>query len=55
MPPLRELAAEAESVFAMFNNNGRSQMPSTGLEGLEPEEVAGDPARARSPRRRRTR
>ncbi|MBA2383288.1 MAG: DUF72 domain-containing protein [Actinobacteria bacterium] len=43
--PLRELAAEAESVFAMFNNNGRSAMPSTGLEGLEPGEVAGDPAK----------
>ncbi len=45
VPPLRELAADAESVYAMFNNNGRSQMPSTGLEGLEPEEVAGDPAK----------
>ena len=44
VPALRELAVDAESVFAMFNNNGRSQMPSTGLEGLEPEEVAGDPA-----------
>jgi uncharacterized protein YecE (DUF72 family) len=43
--PLRELAADAESVYAMFNNNGRSQMPSTGLEGLEPEEVAGDPSK----------
>jgi uncharacterized protein YecE (DUF72 family) len=43
--PLRELAGEAENVYAMFNNNGRSQMPSTGLEGLEPEEVAGDPAK----------
>ena len=32
-------------VFAMFNNNGRSQMPSTGLEGLDPYEVAGDPAK----------
>jgi uncharacterized protein YecE (DUF72 family) len=40
--PLRELAGETESVYAMFNNNGRSAMPSTGLEGLEPEEVAGD-------------
>ena len=29
----------------MFNNNGRSEMPSTGLEGLEPEEVAGDPSK----------
>jgi len=44
VPPLRELAAESEAVYAMFNNNGRSSMPSTGLDGLEPEEVAGDPA-----------
>jgi hypothetical protein len=29
----------------MFNNNGRSQMPSSGLEGLDPEEIAGDPAK----------
>jgi uncharacterized protein YecE (DUF72 family) len=43
--PLRELASESQSVFAMFNNNGRSEMPSTGLEGLEPGEVAGDPAK----------
>jgi uncharacterized protein YecE (DUF72 family) len=43
--PLRELAGEAESVYAMFNNNGRSQMPSSGLEGLEPEDFAGDPAK----------
>ncbi len=42
-PALRELAADSESVFAMFNNNGRSQMPATGLDGLEPDEVAGDP------------
>ncbi len=42
--PLRELAGEAEQVFAMFNNNGRSTMPSFGgLEGLDPHEVAGDP------------
>jgi len=45
VPPLRELAGEADSVFALFNNNGRSAMPATGLEGLEPEEVAGDPAK----------
>ena len=43
--PLRELAGETESVYAMFNNNGRSRMPSTGLEGLDPAEIAGDPAR----------
>jgi uncharacterized protein YecE (DUF72 family) len=41
--PLRELAGESESVYAMFNNNGRSQMPATGLEGLDREEIAGDP------------
>jgi uncharacterized protein YecE (DUF72 family) len=44
VPPLRELAGETESVYAMFNNNGRSTMPATGLDGLEPEEIAGDPA-----------
>ena len=41
--PLRELAGESESVYAMFNNNGRSQMPATGIEGIAAEEVAGDP------------
>jgi uncharacterized protein YecE (DUF72 family) len=45
VPPLRELADESEVVYAMFNNNGRSAMPPTGLEGLEPEEVAGDPSK----------
>jgi hypothetical protein len=29
----------------MFNNNGRSEMPATGLDGLDPEEVAGDPSK----------
>ena len=43
--PLQELALDTESVYAMFNNNGRSEMPSTGLEGIEPEEIAGDPAK----------
>ena len=43
--PLRELSAESESLYAMFNNNGRSQMPSSGLEGLDPDEIAGDPAK----------
>jgi uncharacterized protein YecE (DUF72 family) len=43
--PLRELAGEAEAVYAMFNNNGRSQMPSAGLEGLDPAEIAGDPGK----------
>jgi uncharacterized protein YecE (DUF72 family) len=42
--PLRELAAESDAAYAMFNNNGRSQMPAFGgLEGLDPYEVAGDP------------
>ena len=45
MEPLKELALDTESVYAMFNNNGRSEMPSTGLEGIEPEEIAGDPAK----------
>ena len=45
VPKLRELAAESDAVYAMFNNNGRSQTPTTGLEGVEPEEVAGDPAK----------
>jgi uncharacterized protein YecE (DUF72 family) len=43
--PLQELAGESDSVYAMFNNNGRSEMPATGLEGLEPEEIAGDPSK----------
>ena len=45
MEPLRELAGETDTVYAMFNNNGRSAMPATGLEGLEPEEIAGDPSK----------
>ena len=49
-----ELAGETETVYAMFNNNGRSEMPATGLEGLDPEEIAGDPSKGRSRRRRRT-
>ena len=40
-----ELALDTQSVYAMFNNNGRSEMPSTGLGGIEPEEIAGDPAK----------
>jgi uncharacterized protein YecE (DUF72 family) len=31
VPRLRELAGEAQTVYAMFNNNGRSAMPSTPL------------------------
>ena len=42
--PLRKLAADADDVYAMFNNNGRSAMPSFGgLAGLDPHEIAGDP------------
>ncbi len=38
VPQLRSLAERAEAVYAMFNNNGRSQMPGPpGLLG-EPEE-----------------
>ena len=43
--PLRELAGETDAVYAMFNNNGRSEMPAGRLEGLEPDEIAGDPAK----------
>jgi uncharacterized protein YecE (DUF72 family) len=31
LPTLKELAGEAQTVYAMFNNNGRSQMPSPPL------------------------
>jgi uncharacterized protein YecE (DUF72 family) len=42
--PLGELAGEAENVYAMFNNNGRSPTPPPdALEGVELEEVAGAP------------
>jgi hypothetical protein len=42
--PLRELAGEAENVYAMFNNNGRSPSPPPhALEGVSPHEAAGDP------------
>ena len=34
--PLRELAGESESVYAMFNNNGRSAMPATGPSDMFP-------------------
>jgi uncharacterized protein YecE (DUF72 family) len=39
--PLLELAEEAQVVYAMFNNNGRSERPA--LKGLDPSEAAGDP------------
>ena len=42
--PLGELAGEAENVYAMFNNNGRSPTPPPdALDGVELEEVAGAP------------
>jgi uncharacterized protein YecE (DUF72 family) len=40
--PLRELAGEAKVAYAMFNNNGRSEVPE--LQGLDPAEAAGDPS-----------
>jgi len=40
--PLRELAGEAKVAYAMFNNNGRSEVPE--LKGLDPGEAAGDPS-----------
>ena len=45
--PLRELAADTENVYAMFNNNGRSPTPPNldALDGVELTEVAGDPAK----------
>jgi uncharacterized protein YecE (DUF72 family) len=42
VPQLRELAGEAQVVYAMFNNNGRSELPE--LKGLDPAEAAGDPS-----------
>ncbi|MGB2953392.1 MAG: DUF72 domain-containing protein [Gaiellaceae bacterium] len=42
--PLRELAGQAKNVYAMFNNNGRSTMPS--LDGGEEEQVAQAPTNA---------
>ncbi len=43
--PLRELALDAENVYAMFNNNGRSPTPPDldALDGVELDEVAGSP------------
>jgi uncharacterized protein YecE (DUF72 family) len=39
--PLLQLAEEAQVVYAMYNNNGRSER--TRLKGLDPSEAAGDP------------
>ena len=45
--PLSELAGKAENVYAMFNNNGRSTIPSPGLgEYAEGEVVAQAPVNA---------
>ncbi|HYX88493.1 MAG TPA: DUF72 domain-containing protein [Gaiellaceae bacterium] len=45
--PLAELAERAETVYAMFNNNGRSTIPSPGLgEHAEGETVAQAPVNA---------
>ncbi len=45
--PLSELAGKAENVYAMFNNNGRSTIPSPGLgEHAEGEVVAQAPVNA---------
>jgi uncharacterized protein YecE (DUF72 family) len=44
--PLRELAAESERAYAMFNNNGRSSIPSPATLTGEPETVAQAPTNA---------
>ena len=44
VPRLRELAGQAKTAYAMFNNNGRSTMPS--LEGGEERQVAQAPTNA---------
>ena len=44
VPQLRELAEQSQEVYAMFNNNGRSTIPS--LETGEEEEVAQAPTNA---------
>jgi uncharacterized protein YecE (DUF72 family) len=47
VPQLRSLAERAESVYAMFNNNGRSRIPGPpGLLGAEEETVAQAPTNA---------
>jgi uncharacterized protein YecE (DUF72 family) len=47
VPQLRELAGEAQTVYAMFNNNGRSTMPS--LAPLEAEQNEKDGMVAQAP------
>ncbi len=47
LPQLRDMAERAESVYAMFNNNGRSQIPGPpGLLGPAEETVAQAPTNA---------
>jgi uncharacterized protein YecE (DUF72 family) len=47
VPTLAELAGRSETVYAMFNNNGRSTIPSPGLgEHVEGETVAQAPVNA---------
>ncbi len=46
VPRLRELAGEAQTVYAMFNNNGRSAVPSPPLQAAAPEFVAQAPTNA---------
>jgi len=46
VPRLRELAGEAQTVYAMFNNNGRSAMPSPPLPEALENERAGQVAQA---------
>jgi uncharacterized protein YecE (DUF72 family) len=46
VPRLKELAAEAQTVYAMFNNNGRSAMPSSGLPEAKENERDGFVAQA---------
>ena len=44
--PMRELAAQSERAYAMFNNNGRSSIPSPSTLTGEPEEIAQAPTNA---------
>ena len=47
VPQLRELAGQAQTVYAMFNNNGRSTMPS--MAPLEAKENEKDGVVAQAP------
>ena len=53
MPALAELAERSKTVYAMFNNNGRSTIPSPGLgDHAEGEMVAQAPVNAQMLRTR---